>query len=123
MIYVVKGKDIMGISGINGITDNSLYTSGISKITENDFYTSGLKENDNTVSFDTLFQSALDMINETNQLTNEAEEEEIKYAMGESSSIHELQLAQEKANISLQYTVAVRNGIIDAYKEIMNMQF
>lgn len=112
----------MSISGINGITDSNLYTSGI---TNNDLYTSRLNDNesDNTVSFDSLFQSALDMINETNQLTNEAEEEEIKYAMGESTSIHDLQLAQEKANISLQYTVAVRNGIIDAYSEIMNLQF
>lgn len=115
----------MSISRINGITDNGFYTSGINGITSNNLYTSELNENesDNTVSFESLFQSALNMINETNQLTNEAEEEEIKYAMGESSSIHDLQLAQEKANISLQYTVAVRNGIIDAYKEIMNMQF
>lgn len=104
--------NISGLSGINGITEDGLYTSRLN-----------YEESDNTVSFDTLFQSALDMINETNQLTNEAEEEEIKYAMGESSSIHDLQMAQEKANISLQYTVAVRNGIIDAYREIMNMQF
>lgn len=103
---------ISGISGISGITDDSLYTSSVNQTDSN-----------NTVSFDSLFQSALDMVNETNQLTNDAEEEEIKYAMGESDSIHELQLAQEKANISLQYTVAVRNGVLDAYKEIMNLQF
>lgn len=115
----------MSISGINGMAENDLYTFGVNKTAENNLYVSGQNENEteNTVSFDALFQSALDMIHETNQLTNQAEEEEIKYAMGESDSIHALQLAQEKANISLQYTVAVRNGIIDAYKEIMNMQF
>ena len=43
--------------------------------------------------------------------------------MGMSDSLHTLQAAQQKANISLQYTVAVRNAVLDAYKEIMNLQF
>lgn len=75
------------------------------------------------VSFEALFQSAKQMVNETNSLTNAAEEEEINYALGISTNTHDLQIAQKKANISLQYTVAVRNGIIDAYREIMNLQF
>ena len=53
---------------------------------------------------------------------NNAEEEEIKFALGESTNTHELLVAQEKANIALSYTVAVRDKVIDAYKEIMNMQ-
>ena len=43
--------------------------------------------------------------------------------MGITNSTHDLQVAQMKANISLQYTVAVRNAVIEAYKEIMQMQF
>ena len=74
-------------------------------------------------TFETLFQSALDLINETNELTNKAEEEEISYAMGTSDSPIDLMVAQQKANISLQYTVSIRNTIMDAYKEIMNLQF
>ena len=34
----------------------------------------------------------------------------------------ELQVAQQKANLSLQYTVAVRNAVVDAYKEIMQIK-
>ncbi len=104
--------NISGLSGINGIAEDGLYTSRLNH-----------NESDNTTSFDDLFQSALNMINETNELTNRAEEEEIKYAMGTSSSIHDLQQAQEKANISLLYTVTVTNKMVEAYKEIMNMQF
>ncbi|MCX4328868.1 MAG: flagellar hook-basal body complex protein FliE, partial [Lachnospiraceae bacterium] len=37
-------------------------------------------------------------------------------------SIHDLQIAQQKANVSLQYTVAVRDAFLSAYKEIMNLQ-
>ena len=77
---------------------------------------------DSTSGFDSLFQSMINMVTETNDLTNAAEEEEIKYAMGEDNTL-ELMLAQNKANLSLSYTVAVRDKVIEAYKEIMNMQF
>jgi flagellar hook-basal body complex protein FliE len=63
------------------------------------------------------------MVKETNNLTNAAEKEEMSYALGLSDNTHDLQVAQQKANLSLQYTVAVRNKILDAYKEIMNLQF
>ncbi len=73
-------------------------------------------------SFDSLFQSMVNMVDETNDFQNSAESAEIQFALGESTSTHELQIAQEKANIALQYTVAVRDKMIEAYKEIMNMQ-
>lgn len=72
--------------------------------------------------FSTVFQSALDMLQETSDLQNQAESEEIKFALGLSDNTHDLQIAQEKANIALQYTVAVRDKVIEGYKEIMNMQ-
>lgn len=74
-------------------------------------------------SFDSIFQSALEMINETNQLSNQADLEEIKFAMGESETTHDLTIALEKAETAIQYTVAFRDKVLDAYKEIMNMQF
>lgn len=76
-----------------------------------------------STSFETLFQSALNLVNETDELTNKAEEEEIKFAMGQSDSIHDLQVAQQKAAVSLQYTVAVKNTVLEAYRSILNMQF
>lgn len=76
-------------------------------------------EKDN--GFSTVFQSALNMVNETSDLQNKAESAEIQFALGLSDNTHDLQIAQEKANIALQYTVAVRDKVIDAYKEIMNM--
>lgn len=72
--------------------------------------------------FSGVFQSALDMLNETSDLQNQAESEEIKFALGLADNTHDLQIAQEKANIALQFTVAVRDKVIEGYKEIMNMQ-
>jgi flagellar hook-basal body complex protein FliE len=63
------------------------------------------------------------MLNETNDLSNAAKEAEVSYALGLSDNTYDLQVAQEKANASLQYTVQVRNKVLDAYKEIMNLQF
>jgi len=77
----------------------------------------------NNEAFETLFQSALDMVNETNSLTNAAEEAELSFAMGLTDSTTDLAIAQAKATSALQYTVAVRNAVIDAYKEIMQLSF
>lgn len=96
--------------------------SGISSILDSKSSTAVTKTSNDT-GFESLFQSALDMVNETNTLTNKAEEEAIKYSLGYSDSALDLMVAQTKANTSLQFTVAVRDKVLEAYKEIMNMQF
>ncbi|SDB10573.1 flagellar hook-basal body complex protein FliE [Eubacterium oxidoreducens] len=73
-------------------------------------------------SFDTFLSSAMGLVNETNDLQNTAESAEIQFALGQMDNTHDLQVAQEEANIALQYTVAVRDNIIEAYNTIMNMQ-
>jgi len=112
---------VMGINALEGIDR----ISGTSKTDTNFKLLSPdeLKTKGKSGSFDSLLQSAMDMISETNRYSNEAAEAELAYAMGITNSTHELQVAQMKANVSLQYTVAVRNAVMDAYKEIMQMQF
>ncbi|MCI8895043.1 MAG: flagellar hook-basal body complex protein FliE [Lachnospiraceae bacterium] len=72
--------------------------------------------------FDSVLQSAINMLNETNDLQNRAEQAEIEFTLGLSTNTHDLQIAQEKANIALQYTVAVRDKLLEAYNQIMNIQ-
>ena len=55
-------------------------------------------------------------------LQNKAEEAEIQFALGQSDNTHDLLIAETKASVALQYTVAVRDKLIDAYKELMQMQ-
>ncbi|MGN0506789.1 MAG: flagellar hook-basal body complex protein FliE [Lachnospiraceae bacterium] len=81
------------------------------------------KKTSNTESFEALLNSAMGMIKETEHYTNLAEEAELSYMLGLNDSVTDLLVAQIKANTSLQYTVAVRNAVLDAYKEIMNLQF
>lgn len=80
-------------------------------------------EKNRNATFDDIFQDAVNLINETNNYTNAAEEAEMAYALGLTDNTHDLMIAQQKASLSLQYTVAIRNQVIDSYKEIMSLQF
>lgn len=74
-------------------------------------------------AFEALYQSAIGLLEETNRYTHEAEEAQMSYMLGLNDNVHDLLIAQNKANLSLQYTVAIRNGVLEAYKELMQMQF
>ena len=67
-------------------------------------------------SFSSVLSSAMNMVSETNNLQNNAQSEALRFALGQSEN------TQTKALTAIQYTVAVRDKMIDAYKEIMNMQ-
>lgn len=103
----------------------SLYniSSGAIKLANNTS-TAGVKDIDTSGSetFSSIFQTALDNINKTNGYLSDAENEELKLSMGLTDNTHDLTVALEKASTALQYTVAVRDKLLDAYKELMQMQ-
>lgn len=73
-------------------------------------------------AFDQMLSSALDNLNTTNAYLSEAENEKIKWALGESTNTHDLTNALQKSSVALQYTVAIRDKFLEAYREIMQMQ-
>ena len=79
------------------------------------------EEADGTV-FESFLNTAINNINTTNSYLSEAENEEIRFALGESENTHDLAIALQKASTALQYTVAIRDRLLEAYREIMNMQ-
>ena len=72
--------------------------------------------------FDDLLHTAIDNLTTTNNYLSDAENEEIKWALGETENTHDLSIALQKASIALQYTVAIRDKLLDAYKELIQMQ-
>ena len=121
-------SDILAVPGLNGLSGLSSASSLAkpAKFTMLEGYQDSIlkaEEEAKGSTFDGLLHSAMNMIKETNDYSNEAAEAELAYAMGLTENTHDLQVAQMKANISLQYTVAVRNAVIEAYKEIMQLQF
>ena len=66
---------------------------------------------------------AVDNINTTNAYLSDAENEQIRWALGQTDNTHELTIALNKATTAFQYTVAVRDKVLAAYNSLMQMQF
>jgi flagellar hook-basal body complex protein FliE len=63
-----------------------------------------------------------DSIKKVGEIEKEADQEVQKLATMESGDIVNTMMAIEKADMSFQMMMQVRNKIIDAYQEIMRMQ-
>lgn len=73
----------------------------------------------NKESFGELLNNAL---NNVNQMQIDSDELKRLLAVGEVDNLHDVSIAAEKANISMQITLTLRNKIVEAYKEIMRIQ-
>lgn len=76
------------------------------------------KDNRNGTSFADFLNNAISKVND---LQLQSEDLNTALAAGKTDNIHQVMIAAEKAEIALQFTVQVRNKILDAYQEIMRM--
>jgi len=60
-------------------------------------------------------------IKDANKLQLESEQLNQAFAMGLNDNLHQIMIASEKADIALQFTVQIRNKVLEAYQEIMRM--
>jgi flagellar hook-basal body complex protein FliE len=63
-----------------------------------------------------------DAIMDINRLQTNADKAIAKVQLEDAGSIHDAMIALEKAGISFQVMMQVRNKILDAYQEVMRMQ-
>jgi flagellar hook-basal body complex protein FliE len=63
-----------------------------------------------------------DAISTVNELQKQSDQEIQKYMTGESQDLHNTVIAMQKADLSFQMMMQVRNKIVQAYQEIMRMQ-
>jgi len=75
--------------------------------------------NDTAVDFKELLSQSMEKLNSIISDSNAAGE---ALATGNIDDIHNAMIAAEKADLALQFTIQMRNKIIDAYSEIMHMQ-
>ncbi|MDP4179489.1 MAG: flagellar hook-basal body complex protein FliE [Bacillota bacterium] len=99
----------MAVNSVSGF--NAISPIGIGK---ND-----PKTNDQGLNFADMLNNALNNVNDL-QLQSEQLGDDL--ATGKTDNIHEVLIATEKADISLQLTMQIRNKLMDAYSEIMRMQ-
>ncbi|WP_024621269.1 flagellar hook-basal body complex protein FliE [Metaclostridioides mangenotii] len=70
-------------------------------------------------SFTNVLSDALDKVNQYQIVSSDKTEQFIK---GENVSMHEIMLAGQEAQISMQLLIEVRNKIYDAYQEMYKVQ-
>ena len=104
---------------VNDITDFYNLSSDAIKNAAANSSTATVKPEGN---FDSFLNAAVNQLNETNRYMHQEEEEEIKWALGLTENTHDLAIAQAKAQTSLQYTMALRDRFVSAYREIMQIQ-
>jgi len=79
-----------------------------------------VNEGPSKVSFSDALKNSLEQVSNSQK---HAEELSQKFAMGDDSvSLSDTMIAMQKSSISFQATVQVRNKLVSAYHEIMNMQ-
>lgn len=72
-----------------------------------------------TAGFGEILQKALDEVSSTQKTSDKMTDQLIT---GEVQDIHEVMIASQKASLTLQMTMQVRNKVVEAYQEVMRMQ-
>jgi len=103
-------------SGINTMLDQLRATSAhASGIKRPEVETDAIR-----VDFGETLKAAVD---KTNNLQKTAEQMTRDFVSGDSGAgLHDVMISLQKANITFQSLVQVRNKLVTAYQEIMNMQ-
>ena len=71
-----------------------------------------------TAPFLSIFETA---VNNVKQTQADYDNEVYKMATGNSDNLHDITIASSKASLSVDLLVQMRNKVLDAYNEIMQM--
>ena len=99
--------DDMGIKGIGADVQSLLESKSVTK------------KDDVGNSFAEMLKGSVEKVN---TMQNEADQAVQDLLVGKDQNIHQVMIAVEKANLSLQMMMQVRNKFMSAYEEIMRTQ-
>jgi flagellar hook-basal body complex protein FliE len=78
-----------------------------------------IQGNSSSQNFADLLSNAIGTVND---MQLESKDKAMAFEMGDKSlSLADVMVAKEKAGIAFEATIQVRNKVLDAYKQIMNM--
>jgi flagellar hook-basal body complex protein FliE len=78
----------------------------------------GTKQQGGTAAFGKLLNEAIQQVNDVES----ASQGELQKFLSNESDLHSVMIALEKADLSFQMMMQVRNKIVQAYQEIMKSQ-
>lgn len=96
-------NNVSSITSINGM--NKIDSK---KVTKND------------AEFNSLFNG---LINKANEADINDKQQNIRLMTGEIDNLHDVLISAEEADLALRLTIQIRNKVIDAYNEVMRLQF
>lgn len=97
-----------------GLITNSLQLDNKNLLTE--------KEITNGNAFESFFNAALNLYDETNKYQIKADQIQRDFVTGKTDDMIALNMAQRRAADTIQFTTQVTNKILTAYQEIMRIQ-
>lgn len=100
----------MAINGISGFNAVSPATYSVIRPQEGETQ---------EVSFSDYLNDAMNKVSDLQKASDAATE---AFAAGKTDNIPQVMIAAEKADVTLQFTMQIRNKILDAYSEIMRIQ-
>ncbi|SHJ43084.1 flagellar hook-basal body complex protein FliE [Tepidibacter formicigenes] len=96
---------------INDIRNHNLTIGSIEKQNNN--------QKEKSISFKDFLKENIYFVSDMEKQANDMN---LKFMSGEVENIHDVMIASQKADISIQAFIQVKNKIMDAYKEIMRIQ-
>jgi len=78
----------------------------------------GGSDKKNSISFSDMLKNNIEKVN---QLQLESQNLNNQLVTGNIDNVHQVVIASQKAELALQFTIQIRNKILDAYNEIMRM--
>jgi flagellar hook-basal body complex protein FliE len=73
-----------------------------------------------SADFSEVLNRAIDSVNDAEKTAQHYEQ---LVAIGEVDNLHDAMIAAQKAEIVLNYALEIRNQVLEAYKELMRIQF
>ena len=86
---------------------------------QSDLHEGNTKTRTNSRGFGDVIKQAIERVSDMQTRADQSVEQLLKGETG----IHETMIAGQKADISLRLLLQVRNKVMDAYREVMRMQF
>ena len=109
----MSGIEGLGSLGFNRIQDNPpLSGAGQRRVVE----TPGGEE------FGGFLSAAIDLLNETSRLEHAAQSMQLDYITGRTDDILGVVLAEQRAQMALNFTVQITSRVVEAYRQIISMQ-
>jgi flagellar hook-basal body complex protein FliE len=71
----------------------------------------------------TFVDTLKSLTSQVDQEIGEANRQSEQFAVGKDFDLHEIMIATEKADLSFRLLLQIRNKLLDAYQEVMRMQF